>query len=166
MNPLPVAGIPVYSGERLTLNRGKVRPALIIATPGTTIEQAVRAGLPKGHYAPTYLVAPFYTAASTGTQAGFSQEFVRRTKRCEYTQCFWDLLPISPGHPGSILRFDQIQAVEPDISSLQPTDWILSKEAQAVLHEMLVRHMSQTELDPEGLAIVAVEEIRKRPDIS
>jgi hypothetical protein len=67
---LPVAGIPVYSGERLTLNRGKVRPVLIIATPGTQIEQSVRVGFPKGHYAPTYIVAPFYTASSSGTQAG------------------------------------------------------------------------------------------------
>jgi hypothetical protein len=165
VTPLPVAGIPVYPGERLTLNKGKVRPALIIATPGTIIEQKVRAGFPKGHYVPTFLVAPFYTAKSTGSQGGFSREFVRRVKCCEYTQCFWDMLPLTDEHPGSILRFDQLQAVEPDICSLQSTEWILSEEAQVILHEMLLRHLSQNELDPSGFAIQAVEEIRNRPDI-
>jgi hypothetical protein len=165
MTPLPVAGIPTYVGERLTLNRGKVRPALIVAMPGTTVEQAVRTGLPKGHFMPTYIVAPYYTAESTGSQGGFGSEFVRRTKLCEYTQCFWDMLPLSTGHPGSILRFDQLQAVEPEINSLRPTEWILSQEAQEVLHEMLLRHLSQSRIEPEGLAALAVEEIKARPDI-
>jgi hypothetical protein len=167
MTPLPIAAIPVFSGERLTLNRGKVRPVLIVAKPGTTVEPAVRAGFPKKHYAPTYLVAPFYTGESTGTQAGYNQEFVRKTKRCEYTQFFWDRLPITHGHPGSILRFDQMQAVEPDVNSLQPTGWILSAEAQTVLNEMMTRYLSQTEFDPAGMAGLAVEEIRKgRPAVS
>lgn len=161
---LPVAGIPVHHGERLTLNRGKVRPALILATPGTQIEQSVRAGFPKGHYAPTYIVAPFFTASSSGAQSGYSAEFVRRTKLCEYTQCFWDLLPLTTEHSGSILRFDQMQAVEPDINSLAASEWILSEDAQIAMNELMIRHLSQARLKADGLVATAVQLLQKHPD--
>jgi len=72
---------------------------------------------------------------------------------------------LDAGHPGSILRFDQIQAVEPDIHSLQPTEWIPSEEAQIILHEMLLRHLTQIELDPHGVAATAVDAIKSRPNI-
>ena len=165
MTPLPIAAIPNYPQERFTLNRGKMRPALIIATPGTTIDRAVRSDIPKAHYTPTYIVAPYYTAEPTGSQAGVPQEFIRQVKRCEFTQCFWDMLPLTKGHPGSILRLDQIQAVEPDINSLKATEWMLSEEAQGIVHEMLLRHLTQIELDPDGPAAVAVDAIKSRPDI-
>lgn len=162
---LPVAGIPVYKGEMLTLNKGKIRPGLILATPGTLIEREFRENFPRRHYARTYLVAPFYTAESTGTQAGYPAEFILRVKLCEYTQFFWDKLPLTQDHPGSFLRFDQIQAVEPDIHSLRPAGYKLSEEGAEVLQEMLARHMHQVDLDPDGLAFAALSALKERPPV-
>jgi hypothetical protein len=158
INNLPVAGLPLYPGERLTLNRGKMRPALIIATPGTPIEQSLRANHPQAHFAPTYIVLPFYTAR-------VGNEFVRRVKLCEYTQIFWDKLPLNSDHAGSILHFSQIQAVEPEINSLEATDWILSEEGQTVVEDLMLRHLSQAALDPHCLAANAIELLKTRPDI-
>jgi hypothetical protein len=87
-----------------------------------------------------------------------------KVTHCEYTQFFWDKLPLGE-HPGSILRFDQIQAVEPDINSLTPTEWMLSEDAQEILHELLLRHLTQIELDPNCQAAAAVDIIRDRPDV-
>ncbi|MDR1857433.1 MAG: hypothetical protein LBR22_09820 [Desulfovibrio sp.] len=153
LKPIPVASIPTYTNEILTINRGKVRPVLIVATPGTTIPHEIRKNLPEWYSAATYIVVPYFTA--------MGPEFIKRIKLCEYTQCFWDLLPFEEEGHGSILRFDHIQAVEPEINSLIATEWSLSDNAQEILNDALLRHFSQVDFSPTCLAAQAISKLKE-----
>ena len=48
---LPVAALPQYDKEVFTVNRAKKRPAIIICSGGTSVEDALTRGKPKRHYA-------------------------------------------------------------------------------------------------------------------
>jgi hypothetical protein len=80
IDPIPISNLPVSKDVRLTLNYGKMRPALILSLPGTTIDEKFRKPLPKWYFMTTYLVAPFFS--------GIETEFIRKIKLCEYTQFF------------------------------------------------------------------------------
>lgn len=162
LTALPLAGMPVYPRERLAVQRAKVRPVLILATPGCVIEEAIRKGLAKSIHCPTYLVAPFYGADQDGTRAGLAPEFVSRIKQFQYSQFFWDSLPIE-GPKGSVLRFDQIQPVEPDLAAWKPTTFKLSEDAALILEEQLRWHITQTHPAEDSLFAYFRQQLQERP---
>jgi len=141
---LPLAGMPIYPRERIAVQRAKVRPVLILATPGCKIEEDIRKGLCRYIHCPTYIVAPFYGTDQDGTRGGLSPEFVSRIKQLQYSQFFWDSLPIG-GQSGSLLRLDQIQPIEPDIAAWVTTPFKLSEDAALILEEHLRWHITQTQ---------------------
>ena len=162
---LPIAAVPHYPGEILTVGRGKRRPVLILADPGTAVEESLRQGASRAKFAPVYLVAPYYSADSGGIREGFKPEFVRRVRSLQYTQFFWDNLPHERGHH-SILRLDHIQPIEPDVSSLRPLPWILSEEAQAVLTDAIRLHLSGLPPEPDSIWNIARQELAKFPIVT
>ena len=147
---LPIAAIPHTPGERLMLHRGKRRPVLILAGPGTAVEEHLRENSSKQKFCPVYLVAPFYSADSGGVREGFKPAFVDRVKALCYTQFFWDHLPHKNGH-ASILRLDHIQPVEPASCNLTALPWKLSEEAQEFMREALYLHLNGTPPEPNGI---------------
>lgn len=162
MTDLPLAGMPVYQGERIAVQRAKFRPVLILATPGCTIEKSIREGLCRSIHCPTYIVAPFYGADQDGTRAGLSPEFVSRIKQFRYSQFFWDSLPIG-GPNGSLLRFDQIQPIEPDLAAWVSTPFKLSEDAALILEDHLRWHITQTQPIVDSLIAYFRQAIQDRP---
>ena len=159
---LPIAAVPHYPGETLTVNRGKRRPVLILAGPGSTVEERLRQGASRAKFSPVYLAAPYYSTDSGGVREGFKPEFVQRVKSLQYTQFFWDYLPHDRGH-SVILRLDHIQPIEPDVSNLQPLPWALSEEAQEVMKEAVLLHLSGLSPEADGIWDTARQELAKFP---
>jgi len=154
----PVAGMPAYDGEVKSVYRAKKRPAVIIAEPGKEVPKELTLGKPKRHTAPTLLVAPYYGADESGQRAGFSQAFLDRVCKCEYSQFMLDWLPLSGSPAGSILRVDHIQPVGFHHNSLEPTAWRLSEAAIDVLFEWIVWHFEGS-LPKDGLLECLIEMI-------
>ncbi|MBI9075315.1 MAG: hypothetical protein JEZ02_07890 [Desulfatibacillum sp.] len=134
---LPMAGIPVYSGEVLTVYRAKLRPALIIAKEGKEVDKVLRQDKPKWQTSPTILVAPYYGADEGGKRAGFKSEFRSRVCTGEYPQFVWDSLPIGPSTEESILRLDHIQPVGDHHESINLTPFKLTPEALDIIDEWI-----------------------------
>ena len=61
---LPVAALPVFEGEALSIYKAKKRPLLVVSTGGPEIPKAIIKGSPKSQSLPTMLVAPYYGAGS------------------------------------------------------------------------------------------------------
>jgi hypothetical protein len=78
------------------------------------------------------LVAPYYGAEQSGTRGGFTPEFVKRIRRCEYPQYLWDVLPIS-GSSESILRLDHVQPISRLANSYEILPHRLSEEAMEIV---------------------------------
>jgi hypothetical protein len=138
---LPVAAIPLERGERLIAQRGKVRPAIVVAAPAPAIPGAIRAGSPRYQTAPTVLVAPSFGAVADGTRGGWPAPFVQRIRRCEYPQYHWDRLPVG-GAAESIVRLDHIQPVGDHYSGLALTPFRLSDEAMILFDQRLTWYMT------------------------
>ena len=133
---LPVAALPPYPGEVLTLHRAKVRPCLILSEGGPDIPKALRTGAARWQSAPALLCAPAYGVDRSGTRGGWRPEFVRRIRRCEYPQYVWDCLPIR-GATESILRLDHAQPVGRHYNSFEATKFRLSDDALQLVDEWL-----------------------------
>jgi hypothetical protein len=142
ISTLPVAGVPLRLGENYLVRRGKLRPALVVATGGPSIPRELRAGAPHWQSNPTLLVAPYYGASADGTRGGWKPEFVQRIQRIEYSQYFWDDLPIGGSEVGSILRLDHVFPVGGDPSNWQATPHRVSNEAMSFIDEWLSWHLT------------------------
>lgn len=133
---LPVAAMPGFGNEFRLLYRAKKRPALIISEGGPQVEKT--RGKPGWQFAPTVLVAPFYGADENEKRSGFPSEFVKRVRRCEYPQYFWDILPIAGSTVESIMRLDHIQPVGRHYKSIEITKYCLNEDAQLVMDEWFI----------------------------
>ena len=107
---LPIAAMPLHSGEVWTAYRAKKRPCLIISSASPSIDCETTKGMAKHSTAPTVLVMPYYGATRNGRRGGYRPEFVERIRYCEYPQFLWDKLPIH-GPEESILRLGHLQPV-------------------------------------------------------
>ncbi len=134
---LPVAALPQIDKEVFTVYRAKKRPAIIISSGGTSVEDALKRGKPKSHYAPTILVAPFYGGDQEGQRAGFLAAFTERVRRCEYPQFMWDMLPLDSSTKESVVRLDHIQPIGRSEDSVEITKYRLSSTALFFFDEWL-----------------------------
>lgn len=159
---LPVAALPLRKDEHYSVQRAKVRPVLILATPGTVIEKEYKALLNTKAHHPLYLVAPYYGADQNGLRAGIPEVFASRIKGCAYSQYMWEKLPEN-NDKQSILRLDQIQPIEPAIMAFNCTHYRLSEDAGLIMDEWLQWHLSQLEPDPDGLFIEYRNSLAQRP---
>ena len=134
---LPVPALPLYPGESYFIQRGKIRPALILSDTGTEVPKALRPSGDAAHQtAPTLLMAPYYGADKDGTRAGWNPTLVDRIQHAEYPQYVWDRLPLA-GAKESILRLDHIFPVSTDPACYELTDYRLSEEAASLMDEWL-----------------------------
>ncbi len=145
---LPVAGLPLRSGESYMVRRGKTRPVVVLAAAGPEVEDRLRRGGAKWQYGQTLLVAPYYGAEADGTRAGWKPEFVSRIQCAEYSQYVWDMLPIGGSVDGSILRLDHIFPLGADAANWTPTGFRLSSDGLECFDEWLCWHITGTL--PEG----------------
>ena len=105
---LPVPALPLHAGESYFVQRGKIRPAVVLCEGGESVPDELRRRSSAHHQtARTLLVAPYYGADKDGTRAGWNAAFVDRIRHAEYPQYMWDTLPIG-GPDVSILRLDHI----------------------------------------------------------
>lgn len=142
VSTLPVAGLPIRSGETYLVRRGKIRPALVLATGGPPVQRELREGAAKWQSNPTLLVAPYYGATADGSRSGWSPQFVDRIQRVEYSQYVWDNLPIGGSEDGSILRLDHVFPIGADPANWQVTPHRLSTEAMSFVDEWLSWHIT------------------------
>jgi hypothetical protein len=68
---LPVAATTHPAGERQFVYRGKVRPALVLATEADEIDKQLVSAASRWHTTKTILVAPYYGADQDGTRGGW-----------------------------------------------------------------------------------------------
>ena len=146
---LPVAGMPLRTGESFLVRRGKARPAVVVAVEGVLVDPRFKRTAAKWQSNPTLLAAPYYGVASDGTRGGWNPEFVGRIQRAEYCQYVWDLLPIGGSDDGSILRLDHLFPIGADPSNWKLTRFELRGEALSILDEWLAWHLTGS-LDPNG----------------
>ena len=133
-SPLPVAAMPLRTGEEYLVRRGKRRPCLVM---GST-EVRVDADLVRGkrwQTALTRLVVPYYSANGSATRGGWVPELVTRIRQCEYPQYFWEILPLRGSPEGSILRFDHAFSIGHDLANVEQTGYQLHPDALGLLDE-------------------------------
>ena len=133
---LPVAALPLRDGEVYYVQRGKVRPSIVLSTGGTDIPREIRQGEQRWQSASTMLVAPFYGAEPGGVRGGWPMTFVERIRRAEYPQYVWDRLPLGGGTE-SILRLDHVFPIGAEPAAYRLEDLRLSDEALGLLDEWL-----------------------------
>ncbi|AGW13801.1 hypothetical protein [Megalodesulfovibrio gigas] len=140
---LPVAALPRHDPKEIfAVYRAKKRPVLIAADLGATVHKQLQTGFPKRSFASSYLCVPYYGVdAGTGKRAGYPPAFTARVKAGEYSQFFWDMLPV-PGARESILRLDQMQPVGGHHQSLELTLYSLSEEAGSIMDEWMQWHLT------------------------
>lgn len=161
---LPVAAMPLRANEHYCVQRGKIRPVLILAKTGTKIEPEYQRLLRSKLHHPLYLVAPFYGVDQDGSRAGIPDEFVTRLKTCEYSQYMWDMLPNGRGRQ-SVLRLDQMQPIEPTACALDCTNYKLSDDAGMILDEWIIWHLRQISPATDSLFAAYKEGLGERPAI-
>ncbi|KAB1440341.1 hypothetical protein [Pseudodesulfovibrio senegalensis] len=147
---LPVAGLPCYDREMLSVYRAKRRPALVLAAPHVPLDREEFKGKPSYMTAATYMIAPYYgVEEGTGKRAGYPATFMERVRHGEYPQFFWDSLPVG-NEDESILRLDQIYPLSTMFRAFELTDFKLSEAALAVIQEWMEWHFF-TEVRVDGL---------------
>lgn len=139
---LPIAALPFRSGEEYIARRGKRRPCLILVDAGEPVAAALARGKRRWQTGLTRLVVPFYSANGTASRGGWPPEFVARIRRGEYSQYFWDNLPLPGSGAGSILRFDHTFAIGHDPANYQQTGYQLHPEALGILDEWFAWYMT------------------------
>src|SRR6185295_5725375 len=92
---LPVAALPLETGDIRIVQRAKRRPAIVLSEGGPEVAPALRVGEARWQTSATILVAPFYGVDRDGTRGGWNPGFVDRIRRCEYPQYMWDQLPLA-----------------------------------------------------------------------
>lgn len=135
---LPVAGTPLLDDEVYTVFRAKKRPVLIISAGGEDIPDELKRGRLKWQTQKSILVAPYFGSERSDSRAGWPDDLVERIKRCEYSQYFWDLLPLEKKPTGSILMMNSIQPVGHHYNSLGWTPFRLSDDALVVMEEWIL----------------------------
>jgi hypothetical protein len=133
---LPVAALPLRAGEVYYVQRGKVRPALLVSMGGEQVGRDVRSGKEHWQSARTLIVAPYYGADPGGTRGGWPAAFVERIRRAEYSRFIWDRLPI-PGPEESILRLDHVFPIGADPAGYQLLPYRLSPAALLVIDDWI-----------------------------
>lgn len=134
---LPVAAMPDTPGELRIVQRGKIRPMLVISTGGVGVDRVLRQGTARWMSNPTLLAAPYYGADQDGSRGGWRPEFVKRIRHCEYPQYMWDSLPNGRVRE-SILRLDHIQPIGRHTDTYELTGYRLTDEALKLLDEWLM----------------------------
>ena len=141
---LPVAAIPLRSGEEYLVRRGKRRPCLIIASTEVRVDTSLVRAKKRWQTALTRLVVPYYSANGSAARAGWAPELVARIRQCEYPQYFWETLPL-PGSPeGSILRFDHAFSIGHDFANVEQTGYQLHQDALGLLDEWFAWYVTGT----------------------
>ena len=133
---LPVAAMPLYSGEVWAAYRAKKRPCLIIGSAFPGVDPALTRGMAKHSTAPTILAAPYYGATRDGRRGGHNPAFIERIRHCDYPQFLWDRLPIH-GPEESILRLDHLQPIGTHRNSYELSGHKLSTDALGIVDELL-----------------------------
>lgn len=134
---LPVAALPQPKGERRFVYRGKVRPALVLASEADDIEKSLVSGAARWLTAKTVIVAPYYGTDQDGTRGGWPAAFVERIRHAMYPQCMCDRLPIG-GVTESVLRFDQVQPIGKNLTAIEILPYRLSDEALEIIDDWIV----------------------------
>lgn len=145
---LPVAALPLNSGEMHLVYKGKRRPLLVLFTGADEIPKALRTGGGRKITAKTMLVAPYCGAKPDGSRGGFQEELVTRIRRCEYPHLMWDRFP--GASTDSILKLDHIQPLGMDKSSCEVSEFRLSDDAIDIIDERL-DWLFKGKLTPEGV---------------
>ncbi|MBI3400631.1 MAG: hypothetical protein HY048_04350 [Acidobacteria bacterium] len=153
---LPVAALPLREGEIFFVQRGKVRPAVVLSTGGPEIPRAIAGGSERWQANRTLLVAPFYGADRGGTRGGWPAQFVDRIRRAEYPQYVWDQLPLSGGSSESILRLDHLFPIGSDPAGYQLEAFRLSDEALTLVDDWL--HWLVTDAFPAESVLPTIRE--------
>lgn len=143
-NP-PCASFPYFPSERSAVQRGKIRPALVVSDLARYQERKETASWIKK---PSVLIAPYFGADPDGRRAGWPACLVNAIEHYKLPQYLSDSLPIG-GPAKSILRLDQIQPLENSSNEFRFTGWELSEEAVNILDEWVFWYRTGC-LDPEG----------------
>ena len=138
---LPVAALPLRSGEERLVRRGKQRPCLVLASTDVPVNIALARGK-RWQTALTRLIVPYYSANGTAARAGWSPELVARIRRCEYPQYFWENLPLPGSSEGSILRFDHALSIGHDPANVVRTGYRLNPDALSVMDEWFAWYLT------------------------
>ena len=149
---LPVAAMPLHDGESYMVQRGKMRPCLILVEPEEELDRSLTRGARRWQTARTRLVAPFYSANGSSSRGGWLPELVSQIRRCDHPQYFWDLLPLSNSSPeGSILRFDHTFSIGRDPATIVPTGYALHADALDVLKDWYLWYVMGTVAEGRAL---------------
>lgn len=132
---LPVAAMPLHSGEVWAAYRAKRRPCLIIGSASPRVDRALTRGMARHSTAPTVLAAPYYGITRDGSRGGYNPAFVERIRHCDYPQFLWDKLPAS-GAEESILRLDHLQPIGTHHDAYQLSEYKLSEDALKAVDDL------------------------------
>ncbi len=156
---LPVAAMPLHSGEVWAAYRAKKRPCLIVGSGGSPpVDRPLTSGMARHSTAPTVLAAPYYGATRDGSRGGYNPEFVERIRHCKYPQFLWDRLPTG-GPEESILRLDHLQPIGTHHDAYRLSGHKLSNDALEVVDDLL-RWLIWGQIPEESLIAMYREEIR------
>jgi hypothetical protein len=150
--------LPLRDGETHLVRRGKIRPVVVLASPGDTVERRFTRHSASWQHRRALLVAPYYGVQADGTRAGWNPEFVSRIQRAEYSQYVWDRLPEGGLSEGSILRLDHVFPIGDDPANWTLLGYRLREDARAILDEWLSWHISGV-LVPDGVLELARAEL-------
>lgn len=131
---LPVAALPLETGDIRIVQRAKRRPAIVLSVGGPEIASALRVGEARWQTSATILVVPYYGVDRDGTRGGWKQGFVDRIRRCEFPQYMWDRLPLGRTKE-SVLRLDHTQALGRHQNAYELTPYRLGDEALGLVDE-------------------------------
>ena len=132
---LPVAAMPLHTGEVWAAYRAKKRPCLVIGSDSPSVDRALIRGMARHSTSPTVLAAPYYGVSQDGKRGGYNPGFVERIRQCDYPQFLWDKLPISQFEE-SILRLDHLQPIGTHRNSYKISEHKLSDDALEIVDEL------------------------------
>ena len=158
---LPVAALPLREGESYLVQRGKVRPVVVVSTGGTAVPREVSGGSQRWQANRTLLVAPYYGADPGGTRGGWPAQFVTRIRHAEYPQYVWDQLPLG-GPAESILRLDHLFPTGSDPAGFRVEPYCLHSDALDVI-DSWVEWLVSDVLDEESMLTMIRTELMKLP---
>ena len=72
-----------------------------------------------------------------GSGLVFLQRLLKRVRRCEYKQFWWDILPETGSKTDSIMRLDQVQPVGRNHSIVEVTNYCLSETGLIFMEQFL-----------------------------
>lgn len=132
---VPVAGLTLRDGEYAVVQKGKVRPALVIRAQPAAPPAA--AGDAKWLHVASLLVAPFFGADRDGMRAGVAPDLLDQVRWLKWPQFLWDQLPVS-GSSVSLLRLDRAFTVGRHQDSVSWTEHVLSANAIEFVQQQFV----------------------------